>query len=190
MINFDQVQPIWSSFIKFKSIGSILNILIQFDQFGSRLNKFDLFWSILIKFDPFWTCLNKIDQFWSSLNQFDSLWTFWSNLIKFKPSWSNLIKFDHDQGRPNYTKKEQYKDWGLENNTNLNPFFYLTKSSEIDFFTCILPDYMAHSIPKEFWENRDLENMTADFLRGVKIYFGELLLKWCISSHGKNDSHK
>ena len=170
MINFDQVQPIWSSFIKFKSIGSILNILIQFDQFGSRLNKFDLFWSILIKFDPFWTCLNKIDQFWSSLNQFDSLWTFWSNLIKFKPIWSNLIKFDHDQGRPNYTKKEQ---WGLENNTNLNPFFYLTKSSEIDFFTCILPDYMAHSIPKEFWENSHFENMTAGFLQRCKN-----LLRW------------
>ena len=28
---------------------------------------------------------------------------------------------------------ESYKDWGLENNTNLNPFFYLIKSSEIVF---------------------------------------------------------
>ena len=68
-----------------------------------------------------------------------------------------------------------YKDWELENNTNLNPFFYLIKSSEIEFisFTCILPDYMAHSISKEFWKNSHFKNMTAGFLRRCKN-----LLRW------------
>ena len=49
-------------------------------------------------------------------------------------------------------KKSYCKDWELENNTNLNSIFCLIKSSEIvfNFFTCILPDYMAHGIPKEF----------------------------------------
>ena len=32
------------------------------------------------------------------------------------------------------------------------------------FFTCILPDYVAHDITKEFWKNRHFENMTAGFL--------------------------
>ena len=32
------------------------------------------------------------------------------------------------------------------------------------FFTCILPDYMAHDIFKEFWKNIHFENMTAGFL--------------------------
>ena len=31
------------------------------------------------------------------------------------------------------------------------------------FFTCILPDYMAHDITKEFWKDRQFENMTAGF---------------------------
>ena len=32
------------------------------------------------------------------------------------------------------------------------------------FLTCILPDYMAHDIPKEFWKNIHFEKMTAGFL--------------------------
>ena len=32
------------------------------------------------------------------------------------------------------------------------------------FFTCILPDYVAHDITKEFWKNSHFENMTAGFL--------------------------
>ena len=32
------------------------------------------------------------------------------------------------------------------------------------FFTCILPDYIAHDIPKEFWKNIHFENMTPGFL--------------------------
>ena len=32
------------------------------------------------------------------------------------------------------------------------------------FFTCILLDYVAHDITKEFWKNSHFENMTAGFL--------------------------
>ena len=32
------------------------------------------------------------------------------------------------------------------------------------FFTCILPDYVAHDISKEFWENSPFKKMTAGFL--------------------------
>ena len=43
------------------------------------------------------------------------------------------------------------KDWGLENNTNVNEFFFDKKIRNcVYFFTCILPDYMAHEIFKEF----------------------------------------
>ena len=40
----------------------------------------------------------------------------------------------------------------IENNTNLNSIFCLMKSSRIDFyfFTCILPDYVAHETTKLF----------------------------------------
>ena len=38
----------------------------------------------------------------------------------------------------------------IENNINLNSIFCLIKSSKIDFFTSILPDYVAHDITKEF----------------------------------------
>ena len=38
------------------------------------------------------------------------------------------------------------------------------------FFTCILPDYMTHDIPKEFWKNIYFENMPAGFLlRGQNL---------------------
>ena len=32
------------------------------------------------------------------------------------------------------------------------------------FFPCILPDYLAHDITKEFWKNSHFENMTDGFL--------------------------
>ena len=41
------------------------------------------------------------------------------------------------------------------------------------FFTCILPDYVAHDITKEFWKNIHFENMRAVFLWVVKTDFGE-----------------
>ena len=57
------------------------------------------------------------------------------------------------------------KDWGLENNTNLNSIFFDKKIWNcVHFFTCILPDYKADDILKEFWKNTNFENMTAGLL--------------------------
>ena len=36
---------------------------------------------------------------------------------------------------------------------------------ELNFFTCISPDYVFHESPKEFWKNNYFENMRASFLR-------------------------
>ena len=36
---------------------------------------------------------------------------------------------------------------------------------QLYFFICILPDYMFHESPKEFWKNNRFENMRASFLR-------------------------
>ena len=33
------------------------------------------------------------------------------------------------------------------------------------FLTCILPDYMFHESPKEFWKNNNFENSRASFFR-------------------------
>ena len=43
------------------------------------------------------------------------------------------------------------------------------KSSKTIFFSCILPDYVSHESPKEFWKNSHFENMRADFLRRCQI---------------------
>ena len=55
------------------------------------------------------------------------------------------------------------------------------------FFTCILPDYMAHDITKEFWKNRHFENITAGFPLRCKN-----LLRWEIRliCHANIDSWK
>ena len=46
----------------------------------------------------------------------------------------------------------------------------LVKSSEKTlFFTCILPDYVVHENPKEFWKSNHFENMRASFLRRCQI---------------------
>ena len=52
----------------------------------------------------------------------------------------------------------------------------LMKSSKkmILFFTCILPDYVSHESLKEFWKNCHFENISAGFLKGVKIHYGKL----------------
>ena len=42
------------------------------------------------------------------------------------------------------------KDWGPKKVTIYFPIFYLVKSSESYSFTCILPNYVAHEIAKEF----------------------------------------
>ena len=57
-------------------------------------------------------------------------------------------------------------DLCAKNMTQVNCKFLLMKSSKktFNFFTCILPDYVAHEITKEFWKNNHFENMTAGFL--------------------------
>ena len=47
---------------------------------------------------------------------------------------------------------KQCKDWGPKKVTIYFPIFYLIKSSEKKSysFTCILPDYVANEITKEF----------------------------------------
>ena len=106
-------------------------------------------------------------------------------LIQFRLVYGHLIsapdqperkQMNHYIREPNKNKQEKlgaycpniytYKDWGLEKYTKLNTIFFLIKSSEIAFifFTCILPNYMANNIPKEFLKNNLFENMTAGFL--------------------------
>ena len=36
---------------------------------------------------------------------------------------------------------------------------------QLYFLTCILPDYVFHESPKEFWKNNHFENMRASFFR-------------------------
>ena len=63
------------------------------------------------------------------------------------------------QAKPNLSK-----DWGLENNTNFISIFCLIKRSAIIFFTCILPDYVGPTSPRNFEKISIFENMTAGFL--------------------------
>ena len=55
------------------------------------------------------------------------------------------------------------------------------------FFTCILPDYMANDILKQFWKNIHFENMTADFLLRYKT---SLRLEISLISYWNIDSWK
>ena len=57
-----------------------------------------------------------------------------------------------------------------------------------NFFTCILPNNVAHDITKEFWKNSNFENMTAVFFWAVKTDFGKLPLKKSIFRDDKNIS--
>ena len=58
-----------------------------------------------------------------------------------------------------------HKDWGLKKYTKLNMIVFSKKfKNYVCFLTCILPDYMAHDIPKIFSENSHFENTTAGFL--------------------------
>ena len=81
-----------------------------------------------------------------------------------------------------------HKDWELENNTNLNSIFCLIKSSEIVFifFPAFYLIIWLMASPKNFEKIAIFKIWQLVFFWGVKIYFGELLLKWCIFSHGKN----
>ena len=50
--------------------------------------------------------------------------------------------------------------------TTLNSNFLMVYSSNnILFLTCILHDYMAHEITKEFWKNIHFKNMMVSFLQ-------------------------
>ena len=79
------------------------------------------------------------------------------------------------------------KEWELENNTHLNPFFYLIKSSEIMFI--FLPAFYLiiwlMPSPKNFEKISILKIWQLVFYWNVKICFGKFLPKWCIFRHGK-----
>ena len=55
------------------------------------------------------------------------------------------------------------------------------------FFTYILPDYMAHDIPKDFLKNNHFENMTAGFPLSFQNLTWQITHKMM---HGKKISHK
>ena len=62
------------------------------------------------------------------------------------------------------------------------------KSSEIEliFWPAFYLIIWLIASPKNFEKIAILKIWQLVFFGGVKIYFGELLLKWCISNHGKN----
>ena len=58
------------------------------------------------------------------------------------------------------------KDWPVEKETKVYQKSYYWNVQKIIlflFFTCILSDYVADEITKEFWKNSHFENMRADF---------------------------
>ena len=73
----------------------------------------------------------------------------------------------------------------LKNNTNLNwNLFCFMKSSEIVFiFTCILSDYVAYEVIKDFWKINHFENVTAVFVLRCQISLRqEICLTYFIDS--------
>ena len=70
---------------------------------------------------------------------------------------------------------------------NSQIFWWCTVQKIFYFFTCILLDYMANGITKEFWKNIHFENMTAGFLPSCQNW-----LRWEISflCHSNIDSWK
>ena len=72
--------------------------------------------------------------------------------------------------------------------TTLNSnFWWCTVQKIFYFFTCILLDYMANEITKEFWKSIHFENMTVGFLLSCHNW-----LRWEISllCHWNIDSWK
>ena len=61
-------------------------------------------------------------------------------------------------------------------------FFINEKFNKIlNFFTCILPNYVPNEIIKEFWKNSHFEKMTADFLLRGNIGENQKFHSWkCI----------
>ena len=107
---------------------------------------------------------------WSSMLLYKLVWTRWSpGPHTFRRPWllqaagTEFSKRvfgrwkDHSKGRYRPVRKK-YDSFKLKNfiNKKFWKIFY--------FFTCILSDYVAHDITKEFWKDSHLENMTAGFL--------------------------
>ena len=93
-------------------------------------------------------------------------WTMLSQVTLIKTPSLDLILFTlvptyHWRG---WKPKTSHKDWPAKKVTIFNTIVHLVKTSEnILFFACILPDYVADEITKEFWKNSHFENMRVDF---------------------------
>ena len=59
-----------------------------------------------------------------------------------------------------YSLMHKKTDKSIFKNCNSEKF-----RKQLYVFACILPDYVFHESPKEFWKNNYFENMRADFLR-------------------------
>ena len=81
--------------------------------------------------------------------------------------------------------KYAFKVWTIENNTDLNSIFCLIKNSKIDFI--YLPAFYLimwlMTSSKNFEKIIILKKWQLVFFWGVKTYFGEIPLKWCIFRH-------
>ena len=74
-------------------------------------------------------------------------------------SWKMMADFTRGVGLDGFFF---HKVW--TNKFKFNFLFYKKFKNWFSFFTCILPNYVAHDIIKEFWKNCHFENMTAVFL--------------------------
>ena len=70
--------------------------------------------------------------------------------FSWKKSWMNYVTID------SCAKKYDSSKLTIFISEKFKKLFY--------FFTCILPDYVAHDITKDFFLNSHFENMTAGFL--------------------------
>ena len=97
-------------------------------------------------------------------------------------------KISSESTFPAFTRKEGIKIHWLKwkhyrpvhkkyDSSKLKIFINEKFQKNIQFFTCILPNNVAHDITKEFWKNSHFENMTAVFFWAVKTDFGKLPLK-------------
>ena len=73
--------------------------------------------------------------------------------------------------------------WIKKHKSIFKKFTYEKFINYFNFSTCIFPDYMGHESSIEFWKNSCFENMTAGFLKVVKIHFGKIALKWCMKKN-------
>ena len=83
------------------------------------------------------------------------------------PSWKrNSLNQDTDYGHMKAKSLNKYinsdRKWIGQKYTK--DFSNKMFRKKFGFLTCILPDYLSHESPKEFWKNSHFENMRADFL--------------------------